>query len=91
MLCALAASEYKNDIIGVVTREDKPKDRGHKLMPPPVKVAAEKLGYPVYQPQTLKEESFGETFRTLAPDLCIVVAYGKYFRIMCFLSRNSAR
>lgn len=77
VLCALAASEYKNDIIGVVTREDKPKDRGHKLMPPPVKVAAEKLGYPVYQPQTLKEESFGETFRTLAPDLCIVVAYGK--------------
>ena len=77
VLSAIAASEYKNDIIGVVTREDKPKDRGHKLMPTPVKVLAQELGYPVYQPSTLKEEVFGETFRSLAPDLCIVVAYGK--------------
>ena len=77
VLSAIAESEYKNDIIGVVTREDKPKDRGHKLMPTPVKVLAQELGYPVYQPSTLKEEVFGETFRSLAPDLCIVVAYGK--------------
>ena len=77
VLSAIAASEYKNDIIGVVTREDKPKDRGHKLMPTPVKVLAQELGYPVFQPSTLKEEVFGETFRSLAPDLCIVVAYGK--------------
>lgn len=77
VLSAIANSEYKNDIIGVVTREDKPKDRGHKLMPTPVKVLAQELGYPVYQPSTLKEEAFGETFRALAPDLCIVVAYGK--------------
>ena len=55
VLSAIAASEYKNDIIGVVTREDKPKDRGHKLMPTPVKVLAQELGYPVYQPSTLKE------------------------------------
>ena len=77
VLSAIAESEYKNDIIGVVTREDKPKDRGHKLMPTPVKVLAQELGYPVFQPSTLKEEVFGETFRSLAPDLCIVVAYGK--------------
>ena len=77
VLSAIAESEYKNDIIGVVTREDKPKDRGHKLMPTPVKVLAQELGYPVFQPSTLKEEAFGETFRSLAPDLCIVVAYGK--------------
>ena len=69
VLSAIAESEYKNDIIGVVTREDKPKDRGHKLMPTPVKVLAQELGYPVFQPSTLKEEAFGETFRSLAPDL----------------------
>lgn len=77
ILRTLAESEYGNEIVGVVTREDKPKNRGHKLCPPPVKVEAEKHGYPVFQPQTLKEEVFGETFRQLAPELCIVAAYGK--------------
>lgn len=77
ILSAIAESEYGKDVVGVVTREDKPKNRGHKLCPPPVKVEAEKRGYPVFQPQTLKEEVFGETFRALAPDLCIVAAYGK--------------
>lgn len=77
VLRALAESEYGKDIVGVVTREDKPKNRGHKLCPPPVKTEAEKYGYPVFQPQTLREEVFGETFRALAPDLCVVAAYGK--------------
>lgn len=77
VLRSLAGSEYGKDIVGVVTREDKPKNRGHKLCPPPVKVEAEKYGYPVFQPQTLREDVFGETFRALAPDLCVVAAYGK--------------
>lgn len=77
ILATLAESEYGRDIIGVVTREDKPKNRGHRLCPPPVKVTAEKYGYPVFQPQTLKEDVFGETFRTLSPDICLVAAYGK--------------
>lgn len=77
ILSAIAESEFGNDIIGVVTREDKPKNRGHKLTPPPVKIEAENRGYPVFQPSTLKEESFSETFRSLDPDLCIVAAYGK--------------
>ena len=70
-------SEYKNDLIGVVTKTDTPKNRGHVMLPPPVKVAAEKMGIPVFQPQNLKEENFGETLRTLSPDVIIVAAYGK--------------
>lgn len=70
-------SEYKNDLIGVVTRTDTPKNRGHVMLPPPVKVAAEKMGIPVFQPQNLKEEIFGETLRALSPDVIIVAAYGK--------------
>ncbi len=68
---------FKGDVIGVVTRIDMPKNRGHVLTPPPVKVAALRLGLPVYQPNNLKEENFRETLETLAPDIIVVAAYGK--------------
>lgn len=69
--------KYKQDLVGVVTRIDMPKNRGHALTPPPVKIAALELGLPVYQPQNLKEENFKETLETLAPDVIVVAAYGK--------------
>ncbi len=69
--------KYKNDVVGVVTRVDMPKNRGHAMTPPPVKVAALELGLAVYQPQNLKEENFKETMETLAPDVIVVAAYGK--------------
>lgn len=76
-LDALANSAYKNDIVGVVTRQDKPKNRGHAMTPPPVKLLAEKYGYPVFQPQNLREENFANTLSALAPDIIIVAAYGR--------------
>ena len=69
--------KYKEDVVGVVTRIDMPKNRGHALTPPPVKVAALEMGLPVYQPQNLKEENFRETLESLAPDIIVVAAYGK--------------
>ncbi len=69
--------KYGDGLVGVVTRIDMPKNRGHALTPPPVKVAALELGLPVYQPQNLKEENFKETLEMLAPDVIIVAAYGK--------------
>lgn len=69
--------KYKEDVVGVVTRIDMPKNRGHALTPPPVKVAALEMGLPVYQPQNLKEENFKETLESLAPDVIVVAAYGK--------------
>lgn len=71
------ADRYRDDIVGVVTRMDMPKNRGHILTPPPVKVKAEALGIPVYQPVNLKAENFGEILQTLAPELIVVAAYGK--------------
>lgn len=68
---------YGADVVGVVTRIDMPKNRGHALTPPPVKVAALELGLPVYQPQNLKEENFKETLEALAPEIIVVAAYGK--------------
>ncbi len=69
--------KYKNDIVGVVTRVDAPKNRGHALTPSPVKTAAIKLGLPVFQPQNLKEENFKDNLLSLAPDVIVVAAYGK--------------
>ncbi len=64
-------------VVGVITQPDKPKGRGYTLTPPPVKVEAEKLGIPVYQPETLKDGAIKELLEKLSPDLIAVVAYGK--------------
>lgn len=65
------------DVTGVVTQPDKPKGRGHKLAHPPVYLAAEAHGCPIYQPEKLKRELFEETLHTQNPDLIVVAAYGK--------------
>ena len=72
-----ALCEAGENVIGVVTQPDKPKGRGYTLTPPPVKVYAEEQGLPVYQPNTLRGEEFATLLDTLAPDLIVVVAYGK--------------
>lgn len=76
-----ALSEYTarcgGRLIGVFTREDKPSGRGYKLTPPPVKVLAEELGLPVFQPKTLRTEEAMETLRALDPNIIIVIAYGR--------------
>ena len=68
---------YSGEIVGVITRQDTPKNRGHIMTPPPVKTAALELGIPVYQPINLKEENFGNILRETNPDIIVVVAYGK--------------
>ncbi len=64
-------------VVGAITQPDKPKGRGYTLTPPPVKVAAESLGIPVYQPETLKDGAISDLLSELSPDLIAVVAYGK--------------
>lgn len=65
------------EVVGAITQPDKPKGRGYQLLPPPVKVYALENAIPVYQPQTLKGEEFAALLSTLAPDVIVVVAYGK--------------
>ncbi len=65
------------NIVGVVTQPDKPRGRGNIMTPPPVKVFAESVGIPVYQPTTLKNGAFDDTLKALNPELIVVVAYGK--------------
>lgn len=65
------------DLTGVVTQPDKPKGRGHKLAHPPVYLAAETHGCPIFQPEKLNRELFAETLQVQNPDLIVVAAYGK--------------
>ncbi|MCG8413324.1 MAG: methionyl-tRNA formyltransferase [Pseudomonadales bacterium] len=62
--------------IAVYTQPDRPAGRGKKLQPSPVKIVAENAGLPVYQPSTLRNEEAQQEFKSLVPDLLIVVAYG---------------
>jgi methionyl-tRNA formyltransferase len=48
-----------------------------KLTPPPVKVAALKLGLEVFQPERIRDPETVERLRPLQPDLLVVVAYGQ--------------
>ncbi len=75
--CLEALIQSGHEVCGAVTQPDKPKGRGHKLQPPPVKETALAHNIPVFQPQTLKDGAFTETAAQLAPDIIIVVAYGK--------------
>ena len=66
-----------NEVVCVVTQPDKPKGRGHKLQPPPVKIFAEKNNIPVLQPTKLKPPEFITQLESFHADLIVVTAYGK--------------
>ena len=65
------------NLVAVVTQPDRPKGRGQKLMPPPVKELAEKNGIPVYQPPKVRDPAFVDIIRELKPDVIVVVAFGQ--------------
>lgn len=64
-------------IAAAYTQPDKPKNRGMKLAPTPVKEFAVKAGIPVYQPESCRSEAVLEQLRGLEPDVIVVAAYGK--------------
>lgn len=66
-----------HEVCGVFTQPDKPKNRGMKLLPPPVKVTAQSHAIPVFQPTQLRDGSALEELRALAPELIVVAAYGR--------------
>ena len=70
---------YENDynICAVFTNPDKPKGRSQELSQSPVKEKALELGLKVIQPSTLKSENIIKMVLDLAPDMIVVVAYGK--------------
>jgi methionyl-tRNA formyltransferase len=72
-----ALCENGENVIGVITGEDKMKGRGMKLSFSEVKTYALSQNLDVYQPSTLKDGAIKELLDKLCPDIIVVVAYGK--------------
>jgi len=73
-LDALVASRHQ--VVGVVTRPDARRGRGHGLAPSPVGARAEELGIPALKTSHPRDADFLAALRALEPDCCPVVAYG---------------
>lgn len=69
--------DEKYYIAAVVTQPDRPKGRGKKIAPSPIKELAIKHNIPVFQPERVRTTEFIETIRSIAPDLIIVIAFGQ--------------
>jgi len=74
-LKALVDASYR--VVEVVTQPDRPRGRGQKLAPPPVKSLAVSRKLPVFQPEKLRDPSAVARLRSLCPDLIVVAAYGQ--------------
>lgn len=72
-----ALDAIKSNVIAVVTQPDRPKGRGHKLQPPPVKVFAEENTLPVIQPVKVRAPEVIAQIAEFKPDLIVVVAFGQ--------------
>ncbi len=64
-------------IIGVITQPDRPSGRGRKLVPPPVKGAAEALNLGIFQPLDVNSQSSLDLIKSWNPDLITVAAFGQ--------------
>jgi len=64
-------------VVAVVCQPDRARGRGLAVSAPEVKRLAQQRGLSVLQPERLKDSTFQETLRGLAPDVIVVAAYGK--------------
>ena len=80
-LKALANSEH--EVCAVFTQPDKPRGRKMIMTPPDVKVCAEKLNIPVYQPETFKDGKPLEIINKYNPDVIVVAAASIFTARFC--------
>ena len=67
----------ESQLLAVYTQPDKPRARGNKMLPTPVKTRALELGVPVHEPARIRDEAVLEYLKELNPDVILVVAYAK--------------
>jgi len=72
-----ALADAGHEIAVVVTQPDRPKGRGRKLTPSPVKVRAEELGLAVYQPVKIRQQEAVEELAKARPEIMVVAAFGQ--------------
>lgn len=70
-------------VVLVTTQPDKPAGRGMKMTKPPVKVAAQQLGLPVFQPEKLNVPESLQVIASTKPEVIIIVGYGRILREQC--------
>lgn len=76
----LAAVSDEHEVIAVVCQPDKAKGRSKKLIAPPAKQWADAHKIPVHQPTKLNDGAFEAWLTALAPDVCVVAAYGRLLK-----------
>lgn len=74
---SLAALTEKFEVVAVVTQPDRPRGRGQKLLPSPVKIFAEEKSLPVLQPPKIKLPEIVAELKKFSADLIAVVAFGQ--------------
>lgn len=74
------ASDSRYTVVGVITQPDRPVRRSGTPEAPPVKQVALRLGIPVLQPETLRDEAAVAAIAALQPDVGVVAAYGEILR-----------
>lgn len=70
--------EMNFPIAFVVTQPDRPQGRGRTLKPPPIKDFALAHGLPILQPESVRDDTFLQIFRQVAPDFVVLAAYGQW-------------
>lgn len=77
VLAAIDARTDLAEVAAVVTQPDRPRGRGQRLVPSPVKSWAAAHDIPVLQPERARDASFILQLRALAPDVAVVAAFGQ--------------
>jgi len=75
-----ALLDHGDHVVAAVTQPDRPKGRGRKLTPPPVKEAALQYGLEILQPERASSPEFCEVMRAKNPDVLVVLAFGQILR-----------
>ena len=73
----LAIARSSHELAGVITQPDRPRGRGHKVLPEAVKRTALELQLPIWQPDSLKDPARLSGLADLRPDAAVVAAYGR--------------
>ncbi|MBA2847782.1 methionyl-tRNA formyltransferase [Thermosulfuriphilus ammonigenes] len=66
-----------DEVVAVVCQPDRPRGRGRKPSPPPVKIVAQEAGITVYQPEKIRDPAFISQLKAVSPEAIVVAAYGK--------------
>ncbi len=72
-----AMLDHGERVVAVVTQPDRPRGRGRRPAPPPVKEVALDAGLPLLQPAAIRSDAFRQEIAAFAPDLIVVCAYGR--------------